>query len=87
MLTRKAACYIVTVPWLLPLLLSIQLCIIGLVTDGLLLSLIVIPHPSQALTREREIKVRKRDGKRWAIDTGRRHITHIITTLIATQAM
>lgn len=64
-LTRKAACYIVTVPWFLPLLLSIQLCIIGLVTDGLLLSLIVIPHLSQALTRERERKVQKRDGKRW----------------------
>lgn len=52
--TRKAAGYIVTVPWLLPLLPSIQLCIIGLVTDGLLLPLIVMAHPSGALTRQRE---------------------------------
>lgn len=50
--TRKAAGYIVTVPWLLPLLPSIQLCIIGLVTDGLLLPLIVMAHPSWALTRQ-----------------------------------
>lgn len=52
--TRKAASYIVTVPWLLSLLPSIQLCIIGLVSDGLLLPLIVMAHPSQALTRQRK---------------------------------
>lgn len=53
-LTREAARYSVTAPWLLPPLPSIQLCIIGLGTDGLLLPLIVTPHPSQALTRERK---------------------------------
>lgn len=53
-LTREAARYGVSVPRLVPPLPSIQLCIIGLGTDGLLLPLIVTPHPSRALTRERK---------------------------------
>lgn len=57
---------------------SIQLCIIGLGTDGLLLPLIVTPHPSRGLNQG-ERKVRGSDGKRQAMegaDTGRRPMFH-----------
>lgn len=53
-LTREAARYAVTVPHVVPPVPSIQLCIIGFGTDGLLLPLIVTPHPSSALTKERK---------------------------------
>lgn len=82
-LTREAAplqCHCSMVPTLfffffLP---SIQLCIIGLRTDGLLLPLIVTPHPSRGLNQG-ERKVRGSDGKRQAMegaDTGRRPMFH-----------
>lgn len=52
-LTHEEAHYSVATPRSIPSLPSIQLCIIGLGTDGLLLPL-VTPHPSLALTRERK---------------------------------